>query len=215
MSVRLVLVDDGVPRRSLDLLLGAASRSALTTHVVRASAFTFADASPLAPGDLLYRPAVSSAAIRVERFLFGPGVISFYVDVDGPYFDSGDPYELFARARIPTVQTVYCASRRRPTLEALIERVGGFPIVAKVPGGEGGIGVVRLDSRAALYSFVDFALGGGHAVQLMSFIGRPHVLEVNFPCFHAQAEVVAGTPVSDAMIRHLLDKRDRVLGVAP
>ena len=285
MSGRLVLVDDGVPRRTIDLLLHAAARSALTTHVVRASQLAFADASQLAPGDLLYRPAVSSSATRAERFLFGPGVITFYRDADGIYFDLGDPYALFARAGVPTMLTVYCTSRRRQTLETLIQQVGGFPMVAKVPGGEGGVGVVRLDSRAALFSFVDFVLGGGHSIQLMPFIpdathiravvvgdrvvasytnivdpddfrttpssrvedyqqslldelsdvaiaatravgvefggvdllldqnGRPHVLEVNFPCFHAQAEVVAGAPVSDAMVQHLLDKRQRVLGV--
>lgn len=283
MTIRLVLVDDGVPQRTLDLLIGAATRRALTTDVVRASHFNAAEAKPLSPGDLLYRPAVSAAASRVERVLFGPGVASFHADVDGPFFDVGDQTVLFTRAGLPTVPAVHCNTRRRASLERMIEHVGGFPMVAKVPGGEGGVGVVRLDSRPALFSFIDFALAHRHPVQLSAFVpdathlralvvgdhvvasyrnivdaddfrsspsrdiadyrvrlaselcaiavaatraigselggvdllldrdGRPYVLEVNFPCYHAQAEVMAGAPVSDAMVQHLLDKRARLL----
>lgn len=286
MGIQLVLVDDGVPPRTIALLVGAATRRALTTRIVTASQFEYSDTAQLAPGDMIYRPAVSAAAIRVERFLFGPGVASFYRTADGPYFDVGDQTELFRRDGIPTVPTVHCELRRRQSLEIQTERLGGFPLVAKVPGGEGGVGVLRLDSRAALFSFVDFALANRHAVQLMAFVpdathiravvvgdrvvgtyknivdpddfrsspsrqvedyqlplaeelsavaiaatraigsefggvdllldrnGKPHVLEVNFPCFHAQSEIVAGTPVSDAMVHHLLEKHHRMMGVS-
>lgn len=285
-SNRLVLVDDGVPKQTVDLLVEAATRSALTTHVVRASQFTFSDAARLTPGDMLYRPAVSAAAIRVERFLCEPGVVSFYVDEDATFFGPSDQYALFAREGIPTVNMVRCSTRRRQSLEAIIDTLGGFPIVAKVPGGEGGVGVLRLDSRPTLFSFVDYALRSGSMLQLMEFIphathiravvvgnrvvvgymnlidqddfrtspsrqaedynitlsdehtsiavrathaigvefggvdllldheGRAHVLEVNFPCYHPQAEIVASAPVSDAMVKHLLQKREQFLGVA-
>ena len=286
MSAHLVLVDDGVPSSTIELLLEAARRRALTTEVVRAADPAASRLSPLAAGTLLYRPAVSRAARRAERRLIGPGVISFYASPDGPFFDRGDPIAAYLREGLPTVPDVRITTRRRQTLEEAVDTLGGFPLVVKVPGGEGGVGVLQVDSRPALFSLVDFLLAHGHSVQLQQFIpdgqhvravvvgnsvvtayrniidpddfrtspsrdiadyhlalspalsqiavnathltgvefagvdllldchGTPYVLEANFPCFHAQAERVAGAPVSAAMIDYLMAKRAQWLGEA-
>lgn len=286
MTAHLVLVDDGVPSSTIDLLVGAARRRALTTEVVKAADAANRTLACRPRGDLLYRPAVSRAARQVERQLVGPGVISFYASEEELFFDPGDPMVAYARAGVRTVPARRITKRHRPTLEATVEQLGGFPLVVKVPGGEGGVGVLQVDSRPALFSLVDFLLGNGHAVQLQQFIanGRhiravvvgdrvvasyrnhidpddfrtspsrdradynlsldaelvtlavsathavgvefagvdllldqhdvPYVLESNFPCYHPQAERMAGTPVSDAMIDYLLDKRARQFGHA-
>ena len=54
-------------------------------------------------------------------------------------------------------RTVHSLPKDHQILERLVKKLGGFPVVVKVPGGEGGQGVIRVDSLPALFSLLDYA----------------------------------------------------------
>jgi glutathione synthase/RimK-type ligase-like ATP-grasp enzyme len=137
---------------------------------VKAPLFDYAPQRRLTAGDLLYRPATSLAAMRVEQFLINEGVATFYADPDVMAFNCLTSPLTFDRAGLPIPPTVYCSTTNRAVLRGYVERLGGFPIVMKMLGGEGGVGVVRVDSFPALFSQMDYARACGNHPLLCAFI---------------------------------------------
>jgi RimK-like ATP-grasp domain len=162
------VMDSTVPVVTTRLLREACERRSVGFQEVDAYAFDYLPARRLQPGDMLYRPAVSIAAMRVEQFLFSPAVATFY---------SGDPAVVvdrsplqFERAGLPVPPTVPCHSGARAPLRAIVLRLGGFPVVVKTAGGSRGIGVMRADSFPALFSLVDSLLTHHAELMLSAFV---------------------------------------------
>jgi glutathione synthase/RimK-type ligase-like ATP-grasp enzyme len=272
------VTDRGVPQITTRLLRAACDARGVACTDVDARSFDFADDRQLARGDLLYRAATSVAAMRVEQFLHADGVASFHPDRDAVYFDTAAVPLIFQRAGLVTPRTVPCVPLARPALRRVVERLGGLPIVVKVLGGEGGVGVLRLDTMPALASVLDLLHAQGRTPLLSSWIpdavhwrvvvvgaravaayrnptrdddfrsvvtrdpadyfadvrpalaapairavhvlrrefggvdllehpsGRCYLLEVNCPCYFAQAQDVAGIDIAGAMLDHLIAK---------
>jgi hypothetical protein len=169
-SRRFVYVDDGVPETGTNFLRAACEQRGVAFVPVNPHGFEFLPEQQLRPGDLLYRPAISLASQRVEQFLYGPGVATFYAEEDGVYFGITSPHLAFQRAGLPIPRTVVCQTADRELLQRHVQRLGGLPIVFKVPGYQTGVGVGRVDSLPALFSFVDFALAMGRNPLLASYI---------------------------------------------
>lgn len=275
-------VNDGVPEETTRLLREACERRAVEYVEVDAPQFDYDPARRLRAGSLLYRPAVSLAAQRVEQFLYDRRVATFYTEPDGPFFACTNPTMLHERAGLPVPPTLYCSTNRRKLLRGYVERLGGFPVVLKAGGGERGIGVMRVDSFAALFSLVDYLRALGHNPLLCSYVpdavhrrlvvvgrrviaayrnqtypddfrtyaredlsdyearaspemarvavraahalgyefggvdileapgGRIFLLESNFPCYYAQAQLAAGVDIAGKMVEHLLRKARRL-----
>ncbi|MBI5690035.1 MAG: hypothetical protein HZC55_08020 [Verrucomicrobia bacterium] len=151
-------VNDGVPPETTALLRRACRRRSLTYREVEPSTFAFNPRDRLRPGDLLYRPAISLAAQRIEQFLFTEGVLTFYADPAQIYQECLSPTLVLARAGLPIPRTEFCTTNRRTVLRAQATRLGGPPLVVKIPGGSGGVGVMKVDSLASLFSVVDYLL---------------------------------------------------------
>ena len=75
-------------------------------HDIDAPAFAFHADAGLADGDMLYRPAVSTAAARVEQALWHDRVASFHTDPLGPFFGAYAYPLLFRHAGLPTPRTL-------------------------------------------------------------------------------------------------------------
>lgn len=105
------------------------------------------------PGDLLYKVATDLVSGRIESFLLRPGVASFYRT---PHLECFSQSVVMAAAGVPMPRTVHGLTRDRETLADHVAYLGGFPVVAKVPGGEGGAGVIRADSMPSLFSLADY-----------------------------------------------------------
>lgn len=105
------------------------------------------------PGDLLYKVATDLAAGRIESFLLRPGVASFYKT---PHFECFSQSVVMAAAGVPMPRAVHSLTRDREALADHVAYLGGFPVVVKVPGGEGGAGVIRADSFPSLFSLADY-----------------------------------------------------------
>jgi ribosomal protein S6-L-glutamate ligase RimK-like protein len=105
-------------------------------------------------GDLLYRAAAGIVGDRVEKQLWQPGVATFY---ETPFFECSSQPIWLARHGIPLPRTAHTLPKDRVKLDRIVRGLGGFPVVVKVPGGEGGQGVIRVDSLPALFSLLDYA----------------------------------------------------------
>jgi len=275
---KFVCVDDGVPETTVRVLREACLSRNVDFQVIEASEFDFSSAKPLEPGSLMYRPAVSSLAMRVEQALFGPGVATFYAGADGIYRSVGPDLVMFERAGIPVPKWFWGATTDRSLLRRYVDALGGLPIVMKFANTSGGVGVIRIDTLAGLFSTMDHVRSSGRMPVLMEYIadathwrcvvvgdrvvgyyrnrtdpddfrthasddpadyreapraeilasavrsaaaidvefggvdvledpqGRHYIVECNFPCYFARAQVVGGHDVSGAMIDWLLRK---------
>jgi len=148
----------------------------------------FTAAPRLAPriGDMLYRAATGLVADRIEKQLWRPGVAAFY---ENAFFECTSQSLWLERRGVPVPRTVHVLPADPLAVEKAVASLGGYPVVVKVPGGEGGSGVIRADSAPALYSLLDYV--PSEAVMMEYF---DHVV--------AHRLVVVGSRVVAAEARH-------------
>jgi hypothetical protein len=276
----LYYVNDGVPEITTELLRAACLARDVTFVEIVPSGFTFEPDSRLPPGSLLYRPAISIAALRVEQFLYGDGVATFYREPHFVFTGFSNYPLLFERADLPVPRSLPLVSTDRDLLRTQVRAVGGFPVVMKMPGGSAGIGTIQVDTFAGLFSLTDFLLARGENPMLCAFVdhavhwrvivigsnavaayrnitepddfrtyasehpldfttdppermariavgaaellgiefagvdilehpsGRLYLLEANFPCYFAQAQVFGKIDIAGMMIDYLMHKKD-------
>jgi RimK-like ATP-grasp domain/2OG-Fe(II) oxygenase superfamily len=278
--------DDGVPETTTRLLRSACERRGVEYVQVDTREFDYTAAADLGERDLLYRPAVSLSAMRVEQFLHTPRVTSFFRDPMGVFYDCMTQPLVMARAGIPIPRTIYETTTSRPLLRRYVQHLGGFPVVVKWLGRSGGVGVLRVDSFPSLFSLVDYVAEGGSHPLLCQYVpdathfrlvvigetvaatyrnaqepddfrsygsdepadylvpvdtdmariavrvaralgvemagvdvlrartGELYVLEANFPCYFAQAQLAVGVDVAGQMVEHLVRKNRSARGLA-
>lgn len=168
--MRFICVDDRVPDVTVSTLRAACEERAVPFVHVNAALFDFRDEDRAEPGDLLYRPAVSLRAQRVEQHLHAHGVTTFHRDPVDMYFGYVDSAVLFQRAGLSIPRSIYCITTDRRRLAEYVQRLDGFPIVMKVGGYSGGLGVIIIESQRSMNSMIDYALAKGTMPVLMPFI---------------------------------------------
>lgn len=165
----LTCVDDTAAPASAASLARACQRRGLEFRHVSARQVDPREA-PLAPGSLLYCVSTTPAAARVERQLWQPGVRTFYRDAEGPFGLVLDPLRRLARAGLPVPRSVVLEPGGSVALDDLVAWLGGFPVVVKAPGGEGGVGTMRADSMPALRGLVDLLCARGLPATLLAYV---------------------------------------------
>lgn len=168
--MRFWCVDDKVPPATTTLLRVACEERRIDYELVDAARFDFAAGMRAQPGDLLYRPAVSTVAATVEQYLHAPGVATFHTAPDGVFFPPSNPILIHQRAGLPTPRSVPCISADRGMLRFFVDQLGGLPLVVKVHGWSRGVGVMRADTLAGLFSLVDFLLARGDLPMLCAYV---------------------------------------------
>jgi hypothetical protein len=159
-------VDDGVPGITVELLRLACARRGILFRHLDARALRYAPEDRLPPCSMLYRPATSTAACHAEDFLLRDDVASFY---DGdPLFPCTSPQRAMERAGLNLPRSFPVASADAERLAQFVERLGGYPVVVKVGGGEGGVGVLRADNEATLRGMIDYLVRGQGRVPVVS-----------------------------------------------
>lgn len=167
---RLYCVNDGVPLETLEVMAEACLARGVQFVNVDVRRFDFSGRSPLVPGDMIYRPAVSMDAIRAEQHLFVDGAATMYREADGVFFDTGAARVLMERAGVPMPRGVHCHTTDRERLRQYAAYLGGFPLVAKFAGGSGGVNVVLVESLQGLYSLMDHSQYNGRTACLTAFV---------------------------------------------
>ena len=86
---------------------------------------------------LIYRTGVTLSCITVEKLLFRVGDAVLH----DPFFHYANQPLIFQMAGLPRPRTVYVPDPDPAALARQVEGLGGFPVVVKIPGTEGGKGV--------------------------------------------------------------------------
>ena len=167
---RLVVVDDDVPSETLMALSDAADQRGLSLVHIDAPSFDYADHRRLRPGDMLYRPATSQTAARVEQFLWASGVADLYTRPNGVFFDPNNASMLFDRMGLPVARTLWPTRATLPLVERWVQDLGGLPVVVKILGYSGGQGVIRVDSLVTLRSLLGAFLAKGDSPLLCAYV---------------------------------------------
>jgi RimK-like ATP-grasp domain len=164
--------DDAVPEITTKLLAEACAARDVEMAEVTTAGFLFDPESELAPGDMLYRSAITLAAMRVEQFLFSDRVAAFYDNPEAALGGLPNNPLMFQRAGVPVPRTIPLASGDRDLLRGHVRTLGGLPVIMKIPGGSGGIGTIRVDTLGGLFSLVDFLFDRGILPFLCAFIDK-------------------------------------------
>jgi len=71
------------------------------------------------------------------------------------------------KENLPSPKTIHSLSRDRSLLDNYVEYLGGFPVIIKAIGGTRGVGVIKVESAASLYSIADHlvSLGGNYILR--------------------------------------------------
>lgn len=164
------VTDPTVPAATTDLLAAACAARDVPYVAIDADVDAGLEELELQDGDMMFRPAVGYAATRIEQALHHDGVATFYADGDALFFDGAAAPLLFQKRGLPIPRTVTLLRPDRARLRRAVELVGGLPVIVKVAGGEGGVGVMRLESWPALLSVLDHLIASGRAPQLSAYV---------------------------------------------
>lgn len=124
-------------------------------------------------GDGLYRVSDAShvGMIEMEMALLSQNMVSFYT---APTFGLINQEEFdsihLPKLGLPTPKTVSHIPKDRAALKHAVEELGGFPIIIKALGGSHGVGVMRVDSYASLFSVSDYLREQNTRMVLKEFI---------------------------------------------
>jgi hypothetical protein len=168
--VRFFCIEDDLPPETPRLLRAACARRHIAYVAVDAAAVDLTRLSPPVAGDVVFRPATSERAIAVEQHLYRPDVGSVFTAPEGPSYACPDPLLLYERSGLPIAKTVPGVSADRQHLRAVVDALGGLPVVVKFPGFSGGRGVLRVESLAGLFSLMDLAQARGDVPDLCAFV---------------------------------------------
>lgn len=169
--MRFICVNDSTPEQTTGTLRTACKVRGIEYLEIAPAQFDFMPERQLVPGDMLYRPAISLSAQRVEHFLYGPGVATFHRDPDGMYFVCSNQPLRFQRANIPIPRSVYATTANQAILDSQVEFLGGLPVIVKFHGHSSGIGVFKADSMHTVYSIVGYAIAQSISPMILSYVG--------------------------------------------
>lgn len=159
---------------------------------VAVSALNALQSEELAQPFLLYRTSVESLSRYLEKqLLMLPTAVSFRNPAGSPLIPDNviEATLIHQQHHVPMPRTVIISTSDPAYLDDAVKKVGGYPVVAKVPGGSHGVGVMFIDSKRALTSISDYLLQ-----QNQPFLLRQYV-NVNF----SARLVVLGSKVIDSI----------------
>lgn len=166
----LFLVQDTAPRESVVALTTAAEARGIPAFVLQAREIQTAMADALPAGALLYGVSTTSIATRMLERLWKPSLHTLSEGVCGPLAVVGNQPQAFAIAGVPVPRSVQVNSVKREALDAMVSAVGGYPVVLRCAGGSGGVGILWVDSRAALYSTMDRLHAQGEWPEMVEYL---------------------------------------------
>lgn len=152
--MRLVLVTRPDIAETNGLFRAAAAARGLAVSEIEAGAVA-ATGLPAEGRRLIYRPAVDRASELLEKLVARPGDALLH----DPHFRCDHQPILLAKSGLPVARAVYAPARERERLEAQAGWLGGFPVVVKRPGFEGGRGISRAHDADDLAAQVAAAPG--------------------------------------------------------
>jgi RimK family alpha-L-glutamate ligase len=134
--------------------------------------FNYLDYPEPQPGDMLYRAATSShrGSKEIAKYLNRPCISTFYKTPERLFYPTDQHYPVHSYHKLSMPKTIWHLTKDREKLDDYIEYLGGFPVIIKATGGSHGIGVMKVDSKSALYSLADFLISTNKKFIIREFI---------------------------------------------
>lgn len=161
---------DPLPERPAVALLRTACAERGVEFVVDDYSEAMADA--IGPDDMLYRTSITQRARAREQRLLLANPKTFHVanELGIRQCSSLGKEILKERAGIPMPRSIYGLATDHRALREQAAKLGGYPIVFKVLGGQEGAGVMLVDSERALLSLADYFAARTPEILLMEFV---------------------------------------------
>lgn len=166
------LTDRGVPAQTTRALEAAATACGVPFYPLHAGEVRAEQVAPLPPGSLLYRPATSTRAVLLEERLWQPGVATVFEGPLGPLAPVVAPTAALLLAGVPIPRTLVPNADTLDRLGAVVDALGGLPVVVRYPGLSGGRGIVRADSLPSLASLLEHAQSTGVTPELVAYVAE-------------------------------------------
>lgn len=165
------VTDRTVPRETTDALRAACDARGIAYYPLVISELRAEQLAPLPRGAMLYAPATDERAMRAEARLWAPGVASVFAGALGPLAPVVEPTAAFRLAGVPVPDAVPLLGAGREALGRVVEALGGFPVVLRLPGYSGGRGILRAESPAGLFALADHLGARGVVPEVVRFVG--------------------------------------------
>lgn len=130
----------------------------------------------LGRSDLLYNATRGNE--QLESLLLNKDVTTFYINNPDFVVRNSDTVKysiIHEKAKLSVPKTIYKLTNDKHLLAKYVEFLNGFPIVIKASGSTRGIGTIKIESWAGLYSTIDFLLTTGENFIMREFINATGV----------------------------------------
>lgn len=124
----------------------------------------------LQKNDALYN--CSRGSMLLERVLITQDIKTFYRSFPFTGITEASNYWsiLHEKFDIATPITIWIGTNDRKLLKEYVNYLHGFPVIVKTYGGTGGVGVIKVDNYAVLYSLADYLVSCKTDFSLKQFI---------------------------------------------
>ncbi len=163
---------DRYERHKRDFFAHACATQDVTLALHDTDTLTLSDQAPLGEDDLLYRSDTRDMALTIERLLQGPSVTTFHDHWTNAFRARSASWFIHQKLGLPVIPSFPGIPSTPQEFDAVVARLGGYPIVVKVLGGSLGVGVMRLDSGKSLRSVLDYLHSRNARILLRQYI--PH-----------------------------------------
>lgn len=136
----------------------AAEERSIPLHEILFESFDYLNPPQLKKGDALYRLSIPERARQVEGYLYSKEIATLYKGFPQTFPSRQASHIICKNNTIPMPKTIFSLTEDRKTLDGYVENLGGYPVIIKVRGGTRGVGILRVDSQAALYGLVDYLI---------------------------------------------------------
>lgn len=169
---KIAFLSSSKQKTSLSLLANSCKKRGIKYGIY--SPETTSPLEKLATGDALYRISDTThyGFLELEYQLANKNVATFYQNNELLLIKHEENDSLIlAKKGISVPKTATFIPKNRKLLKAIVEELGGFPLILKSLGGSHGVGVMRIDSYPSLFSISDYLLKQGGKFVLKEYIG--------------------------------------------
>lgn len=166
----------GGAKARCDILAAACARAGIGFTALDSLTCDYLDLPRLHAGDMLFNTGRGST--RLETLLWRGDIGTFRTCGAHWFTNGGDTTAYCAMLRregFPAPRTCHRLPQDNGNLPALVESLGGFPLVIKAGDGTLGIGVMIVESMRSLRSVLDFLRTTGREFILREYIAPQHL----------------------------------------
>lgn len=110
----------------------------------------------LGVNDLLFRSAITSKAVEVQRRMISATCAGFHTNWLRVFSGQSSSYFLHKAHGLPVIPSFSGIPDSEGALKQCVEELGPFPQIIKVTGHSLGVGVMRVDSLESMRSVLDY-----------------------------------------------------------